>query len=391
MIRVALIGTGQISLANHLPGIGRCRDAAVTALCDTSPEALAHAARISGIARTWTDPDALIREADVDAVIIATPNVSHRPIALAAIARGLHVLCEKPLAMTLAEAVEMAAAADAAAVSHMTAFTYRFVPAMRYLHHLVREGYVGEPWHFRAQRFMDWGRQALGWRQQAALAGSGQVGDMLSHRIDFGHLLVGDIAEVMAHTTRIWDYARGRRGTRASVRPGRLGRLHRAVRRRRDRRLRELEDRHRLRRGRRHSRPVRSERPRGIPHLRPVHASRGRRRTPRRPARADGGAAGVLALGRRRRRPRRRPADGVPLDPGRGVRHRHPGTAAGRAVVPRRRARPGRDGGHPRIGRTESSGARADGCQPAERTTRPPRRRRPAARRIYSTGWTGNG
>jgi len=205
MIRVALIGTGQISLANHLPGIGRCTGAAVTSLCDTNPAALEQAARASGLTKTWTDPFALIREADIDAVIIATPNISHHPIAIAAIARGLHVLCEKPLAMTLAEAVEMASAADAAGVRHMTAFTYRFVPAMRYIRHLVADGFVGEPWHFRAQRFMDWGRQSIGWRQQASLAGSGQVGDMLSHRIDFAHMLVGPIREVMAQTTRVWD------------------------------------------------------------------------------------------------------------------------------------------------------------------------------------------
>jgi predicted dehydrogenase len=205
MIRVGLLGTGQISLANHLPGIGRCRDAKVTALCDTSDAALRRAAASSGITRTWTDPQTFVREADVDAVVIATPNVSHHPIAMDAIARGLHVLCEKPLAMNLAQAAEMARAADAAGVRHMTAFTYRFVPAMRYIRHLVANGFVGQPWHFRAQRFMDWGRQSLGWRQQSALAGSGQVGDMLSHRIDFGHMLVGPITEVTALVSRVWD------------------------------------------------------------------------------------------------------------------------------------------------------------------------------------------
>jgi predicted dehydrogenase len=205
MIRVGLIGTGQISLANHLPGIGRCRDAEVTALCDTSEAALARASSSSGITRTWSDPFAFVEQADLDAVIIATPNVSHHPIAMAAIARGLHVLCEKPLAMTLSQAAEMAHSADAAGVRHMTAFTYRFVPAMRYIAHLVAGGFVGQPWHFRAQRFMDWGRDSLGWRQQSALAGSGQVGDMLSHRIDFAHMLVGPISEVMASVTRVWD------------------------------------------------------------------------------------------------------------------------------------------------------------------------------------------
>jgi predicted dehydrogenase len=204
-ISVALIGTGAIALANHLPGIGRCPDAAVTALCDTNPQVLADAARSSGITRTWTDPAALIREAGVDAVVVATPNRYHYPIAMAAIAARMHVLCEKPIAMTLGEAVEMARAADRAGVRHMTAFTYRFVPAMRYMHRLIRDGFTGPPWHFRAQRFQDWERRYLGWRQRASDAGTGEVGDMLSHRIDYGHLLIGAIARVSASTQRIWD------------------------------------------------------------------------------------------------------------------------------------------------------------------------------------------
>ena len=210
---VALIGTGGIALANHLPGVSRCPDAAVTALCDTNPAVLAEASRASGITRTWTDPLALVRESGVDAVIIATPNSSHYPITMAAVAAGMHVLCEKPIAMSLTEALEMARAADDAGVRHMTAFTYRFVPAMRYLQRLVGEGYVGAPWHFRAQRFQDWGRRYLGWRQRAADAGTGEIGDMLSHRIDYGHLLVGPIERVMASTRRVWDTRADAQGT----------------------------------------------------------------------------------------------------------------------------------------------------------------------------------
>jgi predicted dehydrogenase len=205
MLTVALIGTGKVALSNHLPGVNRCREAKLTALCDADPRVLEEASRISGITRTWTDPFACIRESGADAVIIATPNRVHHPIAMAAIAAGLHVLCEKPLAMTTAQAREMADAADRANVRHMTAFTYRFVPAMRYLKQLVDKGFVGQPWHFRAQRFQDWGRRFLGWRQIASEAGTGEVGDMLSHRIDYAHLLVGPIARVMALTTRIWN------------------------------------------------------------------------------------------------------------------------------------------------------------------------------------------
>ena len=90
------------------------------------------------------------------------PIASHRDIVVAAAESGRHVLCEKPLALTVAEAEDMLSAVERAGVRHMTAFTYRFVPAMRYLRHLVKSGAIGTPWHFRAQRFQDWGRTALG-------------------------------------------------------------------------------------------------------------------------------------------------------------------------------------------------------------------------------------
>ena len=83
--------------------------------------------------------DVVVRD-DVQAVIISTPNFTHVPIALAAIAAGKHVMCEKPLALNQADAWAMAEAADRAGVRHMTAFTYRFVPAMRYLAELARRG-----------------------------------------------------------------------------------------------------------------------------------------------------------------------------------------------------------------------------------------------------------
>ena len=75
--------------------------------------------------------------------------------------------------MDFAEAVKMYKAAEAAKVRHMTAFTYRFVPAMHYVSHLVQSGALGKPYHFRAQRFQDWGTRNLGWRQIKKLAATG--------------------------------------------------------------------------------------------------------------------------------------------------------------------------------------------------------------------------
>jgi predicted dehydrogenase len=102
----------------------------------------------------------------------------------------------------------MANAADRAGVRHMTAFTYRFVPAMRYLTHLVRRGDLGQPYHYRSCRLQDWGTRNLGWRQVKKLAGTGELGDMLSHRIDFAHLLIGPMRRLVANT-RILHPMRG--------------------------------------------------------------------------------------------------------------------------------------------------------------------------------------
>ncbi|XYI02215.1 Gfo/Idh/MocA family protein [Sorangium sp. So ce1128] len=200
MVRVALIGTGSITLQNHLPGLLTHPEARVTALCDPDPQALAAAVRAAGVDRTFTDHRALLEQDDIDAIVIATPNNIHLPIATAAAQAGKHVLCEKPLGMSYEETEAMAAAAERAGIVHMTAFTYRFVPAIRYMKRLIAEGALGAPYHVRINRLQDWGDRAVGWRQRKALAGTGEIGDMLSHRIDYAHHLVGPILRLVAQT-----------------------------------------------------------------------------------------------------------------------------------------------------------------------------------------------
>src|SRR5688500_5737746 len=108
MIGVALIGCGGIALANHLPGFALCREhARVVALCDSDRGVLERASTQSGIDATFTDYRQVLDQPGVDAVVIATPNFTHAPIALAAIAAGKHLLCEKPIAMDHAEALRM--------------------------------------------------------------------------------------------------------------------------------------------------------------------------------------------------------------------------------------------------------------------------------------------
>lgn len=202
---VALIGCGGIAVQNHFPGLAYCPGAELVALCDTNAEVLEKASSETGISKKTTDYKELLGWDEVDAVIIATPNFVHAPIALDAAKMGKHILCEKPISMDFEEGMQMLKAADANNVCHMTAFTYRFVPGMRYISHLVKEGFIGTPYHFRCRRQQDWGTRHLGWRQKKDLAATGEIGDMLSHRIDFAHLLMGQIKELVGDTRIFHD------------------------------------------------------------------------------------------------------------------------------------------------------------------------------------------
>jgi len=197
-IGVGLIGVGAIAELVHYPGVIATGRAKVVAMLDADAELLRRRASQWPNVTAYSELDRFLEHPGLDAVIIATPNHTHKALALAAIQKGKHVLCEKPLALNAADARQMYEAAVRAGVRHMTAFTYRFSPGIRYMNHLVRSGELGEPRHFRAQRFQDWPDHCLGWRQWRDMAGSGELGDMASHRIDYGRLFVGEVRRVCA-------------------------------------------------------------------------------------------------------------------------------------------------------------------------------------------------
>jgi predicted dehydrogenase len=199
-VGVGVIGVGGISSQVHLPGLSLSPQAEIVALCDSDSERLQQRAKEYKVEHTFSAYEELLQDPAIDAVVIATPTILHAPIALAAIAAGKHVLVEKQLGMSYAETVQMYEAAQSAGILHMTAFTYRFVPAMRYLKHLVDQGTIGLPRHLRIARIQDFPEVDLGWRQHRSLAGSGEVGDMGAHRIDFCHDVIGPIARVISVT-----------------------------------------------------------------------------------------------------------------------------------------------------------------------------------------------
>jgi predicted dehydrogenase len=160
-----------------------------------------------GWAAVETDWRALIARDDVQIVDICTPGDSHKEIALAALAAGKHVLCEKPLANSVAEAEEMAAAAASAAANgqrSMVAFNYRRVPALVVARQLVADGRLGRIRHVRAQYLQDWLSDAsspMTWRLRREQAGSGSLGDIGAHIVDATQFLLGEqLAGVSALT-----------------------------------------------------------------------------------------------------------------------------------------------------------------------------------------------
>jgi len=177
----------------------------LAAICGRDQAAAAAAAGRLGWAAAETDWRALIARDDVQLIDIAAPGRLHAPIAIAALQAGKHVLCEKPLANTLAEAELMAAAADAAFPSGaraMVGFNYRRVPALALARRLVEQGRIGLLRHVRAVYLQDWlvdPDSPLTWRMQADQAGSGALGDLGAHIVDLARFLTGDeIAGVSA-------------------------------------------------------------------------------------------------------------------------------------------------------------------------------------------------
>ncbi|WP_433497775.1 Gfo/Idh/MocA family protein [Sphaerimonospora sp. CA-214678] len=166
-------------------------------LAGRSAERTAAAAATLGWAATETDWRRLIERDDVDIVDVCTPGDSHAEIAIAALTAGKHVICEKPLANTVAEAEAMTAAARAAAargVRSMVAFNYRRVPAVALARRLVEEGRLGEIRHVRAQYLQDWIVDPdfpLVWRLRKDKAGSGALGDIGAHIIDTAQFITG--------------------------------------------------------------------------------------------------------------------------------------------------------------------------------------------------------
>jgi predicted dehydrogenase len=173
----------------------------LVALAGRSVERTQQAAQRYGAQAAYTDWRRLLDDPRVEVLINAGPNDTHADPCLAAASRGLHMLCEKPLARSSAEASTMLDAVRRAGVVHLAGYNYRFIPAVLLARQLILEGRLGQVRHFRA-RFCDDSmvdpQVPYSWRHSRAQAGSGVIGDLAAHAIDLARFLVGEVSAVSA-------------------------------------------------------------------------------------------------------------------------------------------------------------------------------------------------
>jgi len=169
-------------------------------ICGRTPKSVEAAREQLGWEHASTDWRAVVSNPEIDVIDICTPNDSHCEIAIEAARHGKAILCEKPLAMNIAQCEEMVDAVKKAKVVNMVCHNYRRIPAIALAKKMIENGDLGDRiYHYRARYAQDWIADPnfpLVWRLQAKIAGSGTHGDIDAHIIDLGRYLVGEIKEV---------------------------------------------------------------------------------------------------------------------------------------------------------------------------------------------------
>jgi predicted dehydrogenase len=171
------------------------------AVADVNADLANEAALRLGYEKGYADWKQIINDPEIDIVDIVTPNHLHAEMAIEAAKAGKHILCEKPLARTTAEAKAMLDAVEAAGVRHMVAFNYRRTPAVALAKKFIEEGRIGKILNFRGTYLQDWSadpNSPLSWRFSKNIAGSGSLGDIAAHVIDMARYLVGEFDSVNA-------------------------------------------------------------------------------------------------------------------------------------------------------------------------------------------------
>jgi predicted dehydrogenase len=199
-LRVAVAGL-RIG-REHLVALAKHPAAEIRAVCDPVEERAREMATAFGVPAIYGDYEAMLAKEDLDGVCIATPNRLHAAMIRAALRRGLHVMCEKPLALDAAEARDLLAEARATGLTHATNFSNRPNPAVHYVQEQLAADALGRIYEIHLTYLQDWLSEPAApytWRNSLAESGSGALGDIASHMLDLGRLFVGEVAAVSAH------------------------------------------------------------------------------------------------------------------------------------------------------------------------------------------------
>jgi predicted dehydrogenase len=201
-LRVGVVGTSWWTDAMYLPALASHPTAKVVAISGRRREPADELAARWDIEHVFDNHVDMFASGKVDAVIVATPNDTHASIGAAALEAGLAVLCDKPLALHVSDANDLARLAAERGVTTMVPFTYRYMPTSQLVSRLLRDGAIGEPRHMSARYYASYAHGGeYGWRWDRALAGSGVIGDLGSHWLDLARWLLGEVVAVSAHAT----------------------------------------------------------------------------------------------------------------------------------------------------------------------------------------------
>ena len=189
--RVGIVGVGAIGTRGHLPGYGSA-DADVVAVADVAKGRAAKVASEFGIPASYVDYREMLDNEDLDVVSVCTPNALHAEITVAALEAGANVLCEKPMALTMAEATTMMATAKDAGKGLSIAHTMRHRPEMERIKDLAASGELGDIYHVKVSYFRRSGIPGYGsWFTNGDLAGGGAMMDIGCHMLDLGLWFMG--------------------------------------------------------------------------------------------------------------------------------------------------------------------------------------------------------
>jgi predicted dehydrogenase len=204
-IGIGIIGAGYMGKAHSvaMAAVGAVFDTALRPrlemISTTTPEGASESARAYGFARSTHDWRALVNDPKVEAVIVASPQQTHKEISLAAFALGKPVFCEKPLGMDLGQSREMVIAAEKSGCVNMVGFNYIRTPASQLAREIIAAGEIGEITFFRGEHTEDFLADPLSpanWRTKAR--SNGNMGDLAPHPINAALALAGPIRELIA-------------------------------------------------------------------------------------------------------------------------------------------------------------------------------------------------